>query len=97
MYIKDFLKLPFIFYVAIIISLCYLSLYITALYNINICLARDLFNSLEADLKYIEGFVYLDMVWEIYYNYPLVYCEYGVQAIPFIVPFLFRSIYFYIF
>ena len=62
MYIKDFLKLPFIFYVAVIISLYYSSLYIIALYNINICLARDLFSSLEADLKYIEGFIYLNIV-----------------------------------
>ena len=62
MYIKDFLKLPFIFYIAIIISLYYLSLYIIALYSINICLARDLFSSLKADLKYIEGFIYLDIV-----------------------------------
>jgi len=62
MYIKDFLKLPFIFYIAIIISLYYSSLYITALYGINICLARDLFSSLEADLRYIEGFIYLDIV-----------------------------------
>jgi len=61
-YIKDFLKLLFIFYVAVIISLCYLSLYITALYSINICLAKDLFSSLEADLRYIKGFIYLDMV-----------------------------------
>jgi hypothetical protein len=30
-YIKDFLKFPFIFYIAIIISLCYLSLYIIVL------------------------------------------------------------------
>ena len=78
MYIKDFLKLPFIFYIAIIISLCYLSLYITALYSIDICLARNLFNSLEADLRCIEGFVYLNVVQEIYYNCPLVYYEYGV-------------------
>ena len=78
MYVKDFLKLPFIFYVTVIISLYYLSLYIIALYSINICLARDLFSSLEADLKYIEGFVYLDMVQEVYHNCPLVYCEYGV-------------------
>jgi hypothetical protein len=62
MYIKDFLKLLFVFYIAIIISLYYLSLYITALYSINICLARDLFSSLKADLRYIEGFVYLDVV-----------------------------------
>ena len=62
MYIKDFLKLLFIFYIAIIVSLYYSSLYITALYSINICLARDLFNSLEADLRYIEGFIYLDIV-----------------------------------
>jgi hypothetical protein len=62
MYIKDFLKLPFIFYIAIIISLYYLSLYITALYNINIYLARDLFSSLEADLRYIKEFIYLDIV-----------------------------------
>jgi len=62
MYIKDFLKLLFIFYIAVIISLCYSSLYIMALYSINICLARDLFSSLEADLRYMEGFVYLDMV-----------------------------------
>jgi len=61
-YIKDFLKLPFIFYIAVIVSLCYLSLYITALCGINICLARDLFSSLEVDLRYIEGFVYLDIV-----------------------------------
>jgi len=62
MYIKDFLKLLFVFYVAVIISLYYLSLYITALYSINICLARDLFSSLEADLRYIKGFIYLDVV-----------------------------------
>ena len=62
MYVKDFLKLPFIFYIAVIISLCYSSLYITALYGIDICLARDLFGSLEADLRCIEGFVYSDVV-----------------------------------
>ena len=62
MYIKDFLKLPFIFYIAIIVSLYYSSLYITALYGINICLARDLFSSLEADLRCIKGFIYLDIV-----------------------------------
>ena len=78
MYIKDFLKLLFIFYIAVIISLYYSSLYIIALYSINICLARDLFSSLEADLRCIEGFVYLDVVREVYYNYPLVYCKYGV-------------------
>jgi len=77
-YIKDFLKFLFIFYIAVIIFLYYSSLYITALYSINICLARDLFNSLKADLRYIKGFIYLDMVWEVYYNYPLVYCEYRV-------------------
>jgi hypothetical protein len=97
MYIKDFLKFPFIFYIAIIVSLYYLSLYITALYNINICLARDLFSSPEADLKYIKGFIYLDMVWEVYYNCPLVYCKYGVQAILFIILFFLRSICLYIF
>jgi len=78
MYIKDFLKLLFIFYIAIIVSLYYLSLYIIALCGINICLARDLFSSLEVDLRYIEGFIYSDMVWEVYYNCPLVYCKYGV-------------------
>ena len=78
MYIKDFLKLLFIFYIAIIISLYYSSLYIMALYSINIYLARDLFSSLKADLRYIEGFVYSDVVWEGYYDYPLVYCKYGV-------------------
>ena len=62
MYIKDFLKLLFIFYIAVIISFYYLSLYITVLYSINIYLARDLFSSLEADLRYIEGFIYLDIV-----------------------------------
>ena len=62
MYIKNFLKLPFIFYIAVIISLYYLSLYITALYSINICLIKDLFSSLKADLKYIEEFIYLNMV-----------------------------------
>ena len=72
MYIKDFLKLLFIFYIAIVVSLCYLSLYITALYSINIYLARDLFGSLKADLRYIEGFIYLDIVWEVYHNCPLV-------------------------
>src|ERR1700722_15430660 len=96
-YIKDFLKLLFIFYITVIIFLCYSSLYITALYSINICLARDLFSSLEADLKYIEGFIYSDVVQEVYYNCPLVYCEYGVRAVLFIVPFLLRSVYLYIF
>jgi len=61
-YIKDFLKLPFVFYITVVISLYYSSLYIAALYSINICLARDLFSSLEADLRYIEGFIYLDVV-----------------------------------
>jgi len=97
MYIKDFLKLLFIFYIAIIISLCYLSLYITALCGINICLARDLFSGPKADLRYIEGFIYLDVVREVYYDYPSVYCKYGVWAVLFIVPFLFRSVYLYIF
>ena len=62
MYIKDFLKFLFIFYIAVIVSLYYSSLYITALYSINIYLARDLFGSLEADLRYIEGFIYSDVV-----------------------------------
>jgi len=61
-YIKDFLKLLFFFYIAVVVSLCYSSLYITALCGINICLARDLFSSPEADLRCIEGFIYLDMV-----------------------------------
>ena len=86
-YIKDFLKLPFIFYIAIIVSLCYLSLYITVLCSINICLAQDLFSSLNADLRYIKEFIYSDIVQEVYYNCPLVYCKYGVWAIPFIIPF----------
>ena len=97
MYIKDFLKLPFIFYIAVIISLYYLSLYIITLYSINIYLARDLFSSLKADLRCIKGFVYSDVVQEVYYNYPLVYYKYGVQAVLFVVPFLFRSVYLYIF
>ena len=62
MYIKDFFKLLFVFYITIIISLYYLSLYITALYNINIYLTRDLFSRLKTDLRYIEGFIYLDIV-----------------------------------
>jgi len=49
-----------------------------ALYSINICLARDLFSSLKADLRYIEGFIYLDVVREVYYNYPLIYYKYRV-------------------
>ena len=97
MYIEDFLKLPFVFYVTVVVSLCYSSLYITALYGINIYLARDLFGSLEADLRYMEGFVYSDMVREVYYDYPSVYCKYGVRAVPFVVPFLLRSICLHIF
>jgi hypothetical protein len=62
MYIKDFLKLPFVFYITVVVSLYYSSLYIAALYSINICLARDLFSSLEADLRCIEGFIYSDVV-----------------------------------
>jgi hypothetical protein len=62
MYIKNFLKLPFFFYITVVASLYYSSLYIIALYYINICLARDLFSSLEADLRYIEEFIYLDIV-----------------------------------
>jgi len=96
-YIKDFLKLLFIFYIAIVVSLCYSSLYVTALYSINICLARDLFSSLEADLRYMEGFIYLDVVREVYYDCPLVYCKYGVRAVLFIVLFLLRFVYLYIF
>ena len=78
MYIKDFLKLPLVFYIAIVVSLRYSSLYITALCGINICLARDLFGSLEADFRYMEGFVYSDVVREVYYDYPSVYYKYGV-------------------
>jgi len=96
-YIEDFLKLPFVFYVTVVVSLYYSSLYITALYSINICLARDLFGSLEADLRYMEGFVYSDVVREVYYDYPSVYYKYGVRAVLFIVPFLLRSVYLYIF
>jgi hypothetical protein len=62
MYIKDFLKFPFIFYIAIVISLYYLSLYIIVLCSVNIYLAKNLFSSLKADLKYIKGFIYLDIV-----------------------------------
>jgi hypothetical protein len=62
MYIKDFLKFLFIFYIAIVVFLYYLSLYIIALYSINICLTRDLFSSLKVDLRYIKGFIYLDIV-----------------------------------
>ena len=62
MYIKDFLKFLFIFYIAIIVFFYYLSLYIIVLYNINIYLARDLFSSLEADLRYIKGFIYSDII-----------------------------------
>ena len=97
MYIKDFLKLLFIFYITVVVSLYYSSLYITALYGINIYLARDLFSSLKADLRYIEGFVYSDIVQEVYYNYPSVYYKYGVRAVLFIVLFLLKSIYLYIF
>ena len=96
-YIKDFLKLLFIFYIAIIVSLCYLSLYIIVFYSINICLAQDLFSSLKVDLGYIKGFIYLNIVLEVYYNCPLVYCKYGVQAVLFIIPFFFQvclSLYF---
>jgi len=96
-YIKDFFKLLFVFYVAVIISFCYLSLYIVAFYGIDICLARDLFSSPEADLGYMEGFVYSDVVWEVYHDCSSVYCKYGVQAVPFVVPFLFRSVCLYIF
>jgi hypothetical protein len=97
MYIKDFLKLPFVFYITVIVSLYYLFLYIAALYSINICLAKDLFSSPEADLRCIKGLIYSDMVWEVYYNCPLVYCKYGVQTVPFIVLFLLRSVCLYIF
>jgi hypothetical protein len=97
MYIKDFLKLLFVFYVTIIISLCYLFLYIAALYSINIYLARDFFSSLEADLKYIKGFIYLDIVQEVYYNCSLVYCKYRVRAVLFIILFLLKSVCLYIF
>jgi hypothetical protein len=97
MYIKDFFKFPFIFYIAIVVSLYYSSLYIMVLYSFNICLARDLFSSLEADLKYIKGFIYLDVVWEVYYNYPLIYYKYRVQAVPFIIIIFFGSICLYIF
>ena len=62
MYIKDFLKLKLIFYITIIVSLYYSSLYITALYSINIYLARNLFSSLKVDFRYIEGFIYSDIV-----------------------------------
>jgi hypothetical protein len=61
-YIKDFLKLLFVFYITIIISLYYSSLYIAVLYSINIYLARDLFSSLKADFGCVKGFIYSDVV-----------------------------------
>jgi hypothetical protein len=49
MYIKDFLKFPFICNIAVIISFGYPACDIIIFFFINICLARDLFRELEAD------------------------------------------------
>ena len=51
----------FIFYIAVIISLYYLFLYIIALYSINIYLARDLFNSLKAKTLNIQKDLFTQM------------------------------------
>ena len=48
-YIKNFLKFPFIYNIAIIISFSYPAYNIITFFFINIYLAKDLFRELEAD------------------------------------------------
>ena len=48
-YIKDFLKFPLIYNIAVIISFGYSIYNITTFLFINACLARVLFRELEAD------------------------------------------------
>jgi hypothetical protein len=48
-YIKDFLKLLFIYNIAVIISFSYSACNIIIFFFINACLARDLFKELKAD------------------------------------------------
>jgi hypothetical protein len=48
-YIKDFLKFPFICDIAIIISFSYPACNITTFFFINVYLAKDLFRELKAD------------------------------------------------
>jgi hypothetical protein len=48
-YIKDFLKFPLVYDIAIIIIFSYPACDIIIFFFINICLARDLFKELKAD------------------------------------------------
>ena len=48
-YIKDFLKFPLIYNIAVIISFGYPAYNIATFFFINIYLARDLFRELKAD------------------------------------------------
>ena len=49
-YIKNFLKFLLIYNIAVIISFSYPAYNIATFLFINVCLARDLFRELEADL-----------------------------------------------
>ena len=49
MYIKDLLKFPLIYNIAIIIPFSYSAYNIKIFFFINACLARDLFRELKAD------------------------------------------------
>jgi len=48
-YIKDFLKFPFIYDIAIIIPLSYPAYNVITFLFINACLAKDFFKELKAD------------------------------------------------
>ena len=49
MYIKDLLKFPLVYNIAVIIPFSYSACNITMFFLINMCLAGDLFKELKAD------------------------------------------------
>jgi hypothetical protein len=67
-YIKDLLKLPLVYNIAVIIPFSYPACDVIAFLLVDACLARDLFRELEADLGRVEGLVDADVVWEVNNN-----------------------------
>ena len=61
-YVKDLLKFPLIYNIAVVISFSYPAYDITTFLFINAYLAGDFFRELEADFYSIEGLINTDIV-----------------------------------
>ena len=78
MNIKDFLKFLFFFNITIIISFHYSPPDISVLSGVDLCLTQDFFQYPEADFRCVEGLVYVNVVWEVYYNCSSVNCKHWI-------------------